>query len=236
MYVSAEGHRNYDGHEGHRLASEALSAARDDADGLERALGADVSGPVLKLRGQLTKLRDTLDLASDADTRRGVSEEARLLRQEVARIRNRPEFVRAAVRAEIDQFVEGFAVSVSSLIDERVNTQIHRLASLARESLARNSPHGVDDARRSLDEIRSILFGALAKLPGFWLARFEAVADDRHLAIDKNLHDQLAREGETAIQRNDVDALREISFRITDNQVQSSGRGGGEVLAGLTRD
>jgi molecular chaperone DnaK len=235
MYVSAEGHRNYDGHEGHRLATEALNSAREDVDALERALGADVSDPVLRLRGQVSKLRNTLDLASDADTRRGVSEEGRLLRQEVARIRSRPEFVRAAVRADIDQFVE-FAASVSSLLDERVNTQVHRLASLARESLTRMSLHSVDDARRSLDEMRSILFGALAKLPGFWLARFEAIAEDRHLAMDKALHDQLAREGEAAIQRNDTDALREIMFRITANQVRSSGRGRGEELAGLTRD
>src|SRR5260370_40604053 len=126
------------------------------------------------------------------------------------------------VRSDIDQFVEGFALSVSSLIDAKVNTQIQRLAGSAREALGKSSPHAVDDARRSLDEIRGLLFGALAKLPGFWLARFESLAEDRHLAVDKELHDELARMGEAAIQKNDVDALRDATFRLSENQVQSA--------------
>jgi molecular chaperone DnaK len=94
----------------------------------------------------------------------------------------------------------------------------------------------VDDARRSYDEIRGLLFGALAKLPGFWLARFEALAEDRHIAVDKELHDQLTKKGETAIQNSDVDALRDITFRLTENQVQSVKPSGGDILSGLTRD
>ena len=66
----------------------------------------------------------------------------------------------------------------------------------------------MDDARRSFCEIRGLLFGALAKQPGFWVARFESLAEDRHLAVDKALHDELARAGETAIRNNDVDGLR----------------------------
>jgi molecular chaperone DnaK len=236
MYVAAEGHQNYDGHDGQLLAAEALARARKDIDGLEPTLGTEVSDSAVKMRARATKLRGTLELATDADTRRGVSEEARLLRQEVARIKNRPEFVRAAVRAEIDQFVEGFALSVSSSLEDRVKTQLQRLAGLARESLTKTGSHAVEDARRSLDEIRSIVFSALAKLPDFWMARFESLAEDRHLAINKQLHDELTREGEAAIQSNNVDALRDITFRLSDNRIQSSNPSGGEVLSGLTRD
>ena len=87
-------------------------------------------------------------------------------------------------------------------------TQILRLAGLARGALNKSGPHAVDDARRSFCEIRGLLFGALAKQPGFWVARFESLAEDRHLAVDKALHDELARAGETAIRNNDVDGLR----------------------------
>jgi len=156
-------------------------------------------------------------------------EEGRLIRQEVARIKNKPEFVRAALRSELDQFVDGFALSISSHVDPRVNTQILRLAGSAREALNKSGPHAVDDARRSFDEIRGLLFGCLAKQPGFWLARFESLVEDRHLAVDKALHDELARAGETAIRNNDADALRNLTFRLADNQVQTATPG--EVIS-----
>jgi molecular chaperone DnaK len=235
MYASAEGHKDYGGDAGFRLAAESLSNAREDVDGLERALGAPVAESVLKMRGRLARHRDMLQLASDSETRRGISEEGRLIRQDVARIKNRPEFVRAALRSDLDQFVE-FAFSVSSLVDAKVNGQILRLAGLAKEALNKSGPHAIDDARRSFGEIRGLLFGALAKQPGFWLARFESLAEDRHLAADKGLHDELARAGEVAIRNNDVDAIRNLTFRLGDNQVKLATPGGSEVLSGLTRD
>jgi molecular chaperone DnaK len=236
MYASAEGHKNYDGDVGLRLASESLSNAREDVDGLERALGSAVSETILKMRSRLARQRQILQLSNDSETKRGISEEGRLIHQEVSRTKNRPEFVRAALRSELDQFVEGFAFSVSSLIDARVNTQILRLAGSAREALNKSGPHAVDDARRSFDEIRGLLFGALAKQPGFWVARFESLAEDRHLAVDKALHDELANAGEAAIRKNDADALRNLTFRLADNQVQTATPAGSDVLSGLTRD
>src|SRR5204863_131718 len=86
---------------------------------------------------------------------------------------------RATLRSDIDQFVEEFAISVSSVIDQKINVQIHRLAGLARDSLNKNSPNSLDDARRSFDEIRGLLFGALAKLPDFWIARLGRLATNR---------------------------------------------------------
>jgi molecular chaperone DnaK len=87
MYVSAEGHRSYDGSEGQQLATESLAKAREDVEGLERALGTDVSELAGSLRSRMGKLRGTLELAADADTRRSVSEDARLIRQEVRELR-----------------------------------------------------------------------------------------------------------------------------------------------------
>lgn len=184
---------------------------------------------------RVQKLRNTLDLAADADTRRKISEEGRLLRQEIERIRNQPEFARSVVRAEMDELLEGLALHISSRLDDRTNQQIQRLAGLARESLTRTGVHALEDARRSLAEIRSLLFGALAKLPDFWLARFESLAENRSAALDKALHDELVRTGESSIKANDVDGLRHIVFRLSNNQVQAADVGKGDILSGLTR-
>jgi molecular chaperone DnaK len=92
------------------------------------------------------------------------------------------------------------------------------------------------DAQRSLDEARSIVFSSLAKLPDFWVVRFESLADERESAIDKQLHDNLVRQGAAALQNKDPDALREITFRLSDNKVVSSEVGRGEIPSGITRD
>src|ERR1700730_15860481 len=52
----------------------------------------------------------------------------------------------------MDQFV--VAIHVASDVDANINAQIHRLAAYARDTLMRASPHAVEDARRSLEEIR----------------------------------------------------------------------------------
>jgi molecular chaperone DnaK len=236
IYISSEGHKNYDGDIGFRLASESLNGAREDIDSLERALGSDVAEVIPKFRSRLGRQREALELATDADTRRKISEEGRAIRQEISRIRNKPEFVRAVLRSDLDQFVGEFAASVSSMVDPKVNTQIHRLSGLAREALNKSAPHAVDDARRSFDEVRGVLFQALAKQPTFWIGRFEGLAEDRHLAIDKTLHDELVRKGEASIREKDIDSIRAITFRLAKNQVRTADPGGSAALAGLTRD
>lgn len=236
MYVSAEGHKNFDGEAGHRIAAEAIGGAREDIDGLERALGSGVGENIQKMRTRLAKQQETIKLSDDPDARRSASEESLMIRQEIARIRHNPVHVSAALRSDIDQFVEEFAVSVSSVIDPKVNLQIHRLAGLARDALNKGNPNSIDDARKSFDEIRSLVFGALAKLPDFWVARFEGLAEDRHLAADRDLHDRLVQKGESAIRGNNVDALRDVTFQIMSNRVRVGEPGGSDELAGLTRD
>ena len=234
MFVSAEGHKNYDGEDGFRLASEALSNARSDVEALDRALGSRATDEVLRMRSRLAKQKELLKLSTEADARRGVSEESLLIRQEISRTKNRPENVRAILRSDIEQFVGQFASSVSQLLEPKVNIKIHRLAAHAQEALNKSSPISLDDARRSYDEIRGLVFDELAKHPGFWLARFESLAEEGHLAIDRDLHDQLIRDGEVAIRKNNIDLLRDLTIRLMQNQVQTGRRSNPDALSGIT--
>lgn len=236
MYISAEGHRNYDGADGQRWAAESLAKAREDVEALDRAHGSDVVGLTSGLRARIKKHRETLELSSDAETRRSISEDARLIRQEIARIKNRPEFVRNSIRAEIDEFIDGFVLTVANALEERASSQIQRLAGMAREALSRSDPQSIHEAQRSLQEARSIVFGALAKLPDFWVMRFESLAERRDLALDTQLHDDLVSQGSKSIHNDDVDCLRDITFRISENHVQRSDVGKGEIRSGITRD
>ena len=174
-------------------------------------------------------------MAHEADPRRAVSEEGRLIRQEVARIRSNPQNIRASLRAEIDEFVETFSLYLSKTTDQKVNSQIHRLAGLARDALMKEDQNSIEDARRSLDEMRAIVFSDFAKQPAFWVGMFEGMAKDRHRAIDKAKHDRLVPEGQTYIQAENIDELRRINFQLRDNMVRGTDGSGADILAGLMR-
>jgi molecular chaperone DnaK len=235
MYVSTAGHKSFDGEDGLRLAADALRAAEGDVDQLERALGSLVAENVIALRKRLSTQIETLRLAHDADTRRAVSEEARLIRQEVSRLKSRPEFSKEVVRAEIDELMESYSIDLAPVVDTKINTQVNRLAGLARDALQKEGPHAANDARQSLDEIRALIIGALAKKSDFWIGMFEDMANRRHQAVDKKKHDDLVRKGEAAISKDDIDELRHATALMRDNMVKSVESARINILSGLMR-
>jgi molecular chaperone DnaK len=236
MYVSTHDHKNFDGEDGVRRAAEVIDSADDDIHRLDKALGSKVAKEVAVLKERLDRQREALRLAHEADTRRAVSEEGRFIRQEAARIRNRSDNVRSSMRAEVDDFVEMFATTLAkSTTDQKVNVQVHRLAGLARDALMKEDRSSVEDARRSLEEMRAVVFSDLAKQPGFWLGMFESTAEERHRAIDKAKHDQLVRQGEACVRSNDVDGLRKVTFDLRENMARTGDGSRPDLLAGLMR-
>jgi molecular chaperone DnaK len=235
QYVSTRDHRNFDGEDGVRLAADVIQSAEDDIIRLDKALGPNVGSAVADLQNRLAKQREVLRLSHESDVRRAVCEEGRLIRQEVARIRNSPGNLKSSLRSEIDEFVESYSVAFSNSSDPKITAQVHRLAGLARDALMKDDRSGIEDARRSLDELRAVIFSDLAKRPGFWLGMFEDLAKDRHRAIDKAKHDQFVKEGEARIRNDDVDGLRQLTFQLRDNMVKSGKASTPDVLAGLMR-
>ena len=73
-------------------------------------------------------------------------------------------------------------------------------------------------------------------MPDFWIGRFESLAEDRHLAADKELHDRIVQKGVAAIRSNNIDAVRDLTFDLTNNQVRVGDPGGSDVLSGLTHE
>jgi hypothetical protein len=167
--------------------------------------------------------------------RRGRGRHEPIIRQEVAKLRNHPANIRAALRCEFDAFVENFSTGLAQDTDPRVGVQVNRLAGLARDALAKDDRHSIEDARRSFDEVRAIIFNDLAKKPGFWIGMFEDLANERHRAIDKEKHDQYVRDGEDAIKREEFDRIRQAAFALRNNMVHAPAVSRIDVLAGLMR-
>ena len=235
MYVDTEGHKNFDGVDGYRLAVDALESAQTDIDKLERVLGSLVAQNVSALRERMRKQSQALKLSNEADTRRSVSEETRSIRQEVFRLENKTEFAREVLRSQIDGYMESYDVHLAPDFEDKVNSQIKRLAGMAKDALQKDNVAGVEDARHSLNEIRSLVFDGLKTKPDFWKALFEDFPNSRHQAINKDMHDRLIVKGRLAIENKDIEALKEAVASLSKNLVKSATPSRVDALSGLMK-
>jgi len=97
--------------------------------------------------------------------------------------------------------------------------------------------HGrADDARKSHAEMWAIFMAAAKEHPGFQVDIFLAFARERHLAIDKALHDRIVADGQACIDRNDLDGLRRAIGAILANQIPTDAKKAATAaLAGLMK-
>lgn len=236
MYVSAASHRNFEGSDGAAIAAENIALARHDLEALESALGSFIKDEALGLRQRLSRIEETFRLSHEADTYRSVSEEARLIRQEIAKLQARPEHQARVVRHELERQMSFFNETLAAIFENRITVQVHRLAASARDALDRNTPAATRDARKAIEEIHQIIRAELHKAFDFWVMVFEKTAEDRHFAIDKALHDKLVKEGIETIKAKDQDALRMTLAQMQKNMLDlGKGSGNGAFLAGLMR-
>lgn len=235
MYVPEASHRMYDGEIGKANAAAVIGKARNDVFEIEKALGVNITKQVMDFRRRLDQLDDDVRLSFDADTNRSIAEKARLLRQEIAKLRMKPEFEGKILRAEIDGFLSSFSDSLSDIMDEDTRAKVKRQAEMARDRVSQGLSSGIDDGRKSLKEARALVMEKLAALPQFWVSVFEDCAEERHLSIDKSQHDRLVKQGEVAINDGDIDRLRETIHQMRDNLILEADSGRTSALSGLMK-
>jgi hypothetical protein len=129
-----------------------------------------------------------------------------------------------------------FNETLAAIFENRITVQVHRLAASARDALDRNTAVATRDARKAIEEIHQIIRSELHKAFDFWVMIFEKEAEDRHLALDKALHDKLVRDGATAIRARDQEALRTVLAQMQRNMLDiGKGDRNAALLSGLMR-
>jgi molecular chaperone DnaK len=91
FYVDQAGHRSFEGVEGSKLATSVLDMTRDEIGQVREAVGEPAMKDLEHLEERLSRQQRVLETAATADERRAVTEEGRHIRQEISRLRNRPE-------------------------------------------------------------------------------------------------------------------------------------------------
>lgn len=233
MFTDDGARKSFEGQEGEELANSVLDTTATELEELQRALGTKHSPETEELNRRLDEQRENLRTSFEADTRRSIAEEGRAIRQEISRIKNRPENVGAILIEETDRLVQDYDTIVRPHAPKSTNDRFAALLGQVREALR----HGrADDARKSHSEMFAIFINGAKEHPGFQVDMFLAFARERHLAIEKALHDRLVAEGQACIDRNDLDGLRRTIGRILENQIPTTAKSAASAaLAGLMK-
>jgi molecular chaperone DnaK len=232
MYTEQGAQRNFEGQEGEALAKSVLDKAQGELNDLEKTLGLRAMTDATELARRIKLQRQNLKASYEADTNRSIAEEGRAIRLEIAKIKDRRENVGDVLRAELESLLAAFDEAIRQNAEALAAERFDRLARQARESIARGH---ADDAKKSLSEMRAICFDEARKQPGFVVDVFLEYARERHVAIDKAVHDRLVDAGKASMERNDLDGLRAVIAQMVENRYRMDAKDSAKALAGLMR-
>lgn len=218
FYADAVGHRNFEGEDGTQLAQAVLDDAVADLDNAEDALGASIGKDLEVLKKKLAKQHESLEHSHDADTKRSVTEETRHIRQSISRLKHAPENRGKILNQQLNDLVGEYAKIVRDNADERSNERFDQLVETVRSALKRGDEPSLSEAERAISELQKVYYKELYQQPGYLIYVFKNLSEEKYLAIDKELFDQLVAEGANALANNDVDDLRRVIAQLFENQ------------------
>jgi molecular chaperone DnaK len=233
MFTSQGAQKNFEGQEGEVLARTALDTAQAGLTELQKTLGPRAATESAELARRIGRQWEDLNTSYEADTRRSIAEEGRAIRQEISRIKGRPENVGDVLRAELESLIDAFDVAIRPNANAAAAERFDQLGRQAREATL----HGrAEDAKKSISEMRAICFDEAGKQPAFLVDPFSDLARERHFAVDKALHDRLVEGGKTSIENNNLNGLRTIIAQLLENRYPMDAKGGAKTaLAGLMK-
>jgi molecular chaperone DnaK len=221
------------GTNGRAFATDALTAVDRSFDAISDTLRAHCQPEIAVLRRRLDQQFDRLRTVDEADGYRSITEEARLIRQEISRLRHRPD-LRAAVLASDLAQTERLARQLTASMSESSHAQVQQHYATAQRAL--------DDgqfkvAERAIEAMASILHRVLTEQPDFLIDQFAYLRrEQRHAALDIGRFDALVMRGDAAIAARSFSELRNVIGEIYSILSSTSGRAGdAAALAGLRR-
>lgn len=235
FYVDQAGHQSFDGADGAKLANTILASARQELEALRSADTSDQVSEVDDLEKRLDEQDGALESASTADEQRAVTEKGRHLRQQISRIKSRPEYRGAIIEKAYDEVVANYNASVREFADPVSNRRFDELADSCVAEMGKQTPKGFVAAETALDEMNTIHHRNLIQNPGFVVQLFKSLTEERHMSTDKGGFDRLVTQGIEALKNNDSDQLRRIVSALLDNRIDVGGTTTVDRLASVYR-
>ncbi len=218
FYADTAGHRNFEGEDGTQLAHAVLNDAERDMNEAEEALGSSANDEFEALKGKLETQQESLEQAHDAETRRSVTEEARHIRQSISRLKHAPENKGKVLTQQLNELENDYTELLRDEADARSSERFDQIVSTARTAIQKDDKTGLKEAERAISELQKIYYRELYQQPAYLIYIFKSLTEERYLATDKEIFDQLVEQGANAVAQNNIDELRHVISKLMENR------------------
>jgi len=217
FYVPQAGHQSFDLDSGMQLAKSVMDLANEELEEAELAIGKEIAEQAEEIRKRMEAHHENLDSAHEADTVRVATEEARFVRQDIARLSAK--YSSKLLERKLLTLRDNYNEYCRERADLKTNERFDKMILAAQREIHNDGP----DAERIIDELTDLYATELWKDPGYVIYIFRKWSQERYRFSDFEKFDEFVRDGEIAISDNDISKLFEIVCHMWDIRIAVGG-------------
>ncbi len=208
FYAPQAGQVSFAGEAGKNFAKSIISTGEEELGDLVAALGPEGGPEVQLLKMRLQEQRETLDDDNDAETARRVAEEARFIRQDIARQARKSQAAMLSRRfGKITAVFNRIARSQAEKVEAaRFDNYAHKIQTILDE----DNEEAFDDAERYLQDMRDLFFSVAWRDPNYVHSWFKRLRVEAYLFPDPEEFAEMVKQGDEHLQKGEADKLRDL--------------------------
>ncbi|MGE3623811.1 MAG: Hsp70 family protein [Bdellovibrionales bacterium] len=218
FYAPQAGQISFDKEGGTKFTSEILKQGEEEWGDVAAALGPDGGPEIQLLRTRLTEQREILEESTDdPETIRRVAEEARFIRQDIARVgkKHRGALLQRRLGKTTAVFNRVARAHAEKAEQERFDNHVEKVQQIIED----NTSEAFDDADLHLSEMRDLFFSIAWRDPDYIYTWYKRLAGEPYLYPDKQEFASLVKEGEKLTARDDREKMRDLVSRMLNARI-----------------
>lgn len=209
FYAPQTGQVSFAGENGVKFASAIVRQGEEEWGDLAAAIGPDAGPEVQLMKMRLQEQSEILQESNEEpEALRRVTEEARFVRQDIARLgkKYRPALLQrrlGKMSAVFNRVARAYAEQTEK---ERFDTHATKVQAI----IDAGDGRFFDDADMHMSEMRDLFFVVAWRDPDYVGAWFKRLSTEPYLFPDTTEYDALIKEGNAVVSASDVEALRDV--------------------------
>jgi len=213
FYAPQVGQVSFKGEEGTKFANALLQFAEEEWGDLAAATGPEGGPEVKLLQTRLVEQREMLDESGqDPETVRRITEEARFIRQDIARIgrKNR----KAMLQRRLGKIMAVFNRIARAHSEKVDGARFDNHAFKIQQIIDDDDPKGFDDAEHHLNEMRDLFFSVAWRDPNYVFTWYKRLLAEPYLFPDQEEFKTMTEEGEKLDPKSQREELKNLVDRM----------------------
>ena len=213
FYAPQAGQVSFAGEQGTKFVASLLKQGEEEWGDLAGAVGPEGGPEIAVLRTRLMDQRETLnEAAQDSEILRGIAEEIRFVRQDIARIGRKHRG--AMVQRRLGKMQAVFNRIARAHAEKPESARFDNHAFKVQQIIDDAAPEAFDDADLHLTEMRDLFFNAAWRNADYIYTWFKRLASEPYLFPDANEFAAMTREGEELVARGDKAGLKNLVSKM----------------------